>query len=835
MLELQYDGASFDAETIARLAANLQALIKSALREPSASIGSLEMLSAEERRLLIEELNQTMSAGLPARFVHQEFERQAASAASEVAAVYRGKAFSYGELNERANQLAHYLQARGVGPDVLVGVCLERSFEMLVAVLGILKAGGAYLPLDSSYPKERLAFIIDDARVSLLITARQQSAMLPQTVRSLLIDAERKLIGAYDSANPRSETEPENLAYVIYTSGSTGQPKGVMIPHGGLSNYLGWCAQSYGVAEGQGSPVHSPLTFDLTLTSIFPALLAGKKLLLLDEEEAAGEALARALREHEDFSLVKLTPAHLEWLAHSLKPEEASGSTRALIIGGEALYAESLRFWRTHSPSTRIINEYGPTEAVVGCCVYEVPPEEQASGAVPIGRAIANTQLYILDEELRPSPLMVAGEIYIGGAGLARGYLNRLELTAEKFIPDPFSRQAGRRLYRTGDRGRVRADGIIEYLGRTDYQLKIKGYRIEPGEIEAVLCGHEGVREAVVIARGEKEEKQLVGYVLARGGVELNESELREYLREHLPQYMIPTFLVALDKMPLTPNGKVDREALPQPGQRTRSEGREPAAPRNHTEEILAAIWAEILGVERVGIHDNFFELGGDSIRGIQAIARANRAGIKLAAQQLFEQQTIAGLARVAGSAPVVRTEQHLLTGPVELTPIQRWFFARNLDAPQDFNQSILLEARRPLDLSLLEESARLLLAHHDSLRLRFHQTPAGWTQSYASSADDAPPVSQVLVSAATEAEYAAAIEMAVAEWPPFDLSVGPLLRFTLFRSTKGLPDRLHIVTHHLAVDGVSWRILLEDLELCIAQLAEGESVRLPPKTTSYQ
>jgi amino acid adenylation domain-containing protein/non-ribosomal peptide synthase protein (TIGR01720 family) len=836
LLELHYNAAVFPADAIERLAAQLHTLIASALAQPDNTISRLEILSNSERQQLLTEFNATALESLHAQCIHREFERQVDQTPEAVAAVCHNEQLSYRELNARANQLAHFLQAQGVGPDVVVGICLARSIDLLVALLGILKSGGAYLPLEPSYPQERLAFMLADAKVELLITEQKLRHLLPQTTKLFVIDEDRERISRHSRENPQSAVVVENLAYVIYTSGSTGRPKGVAVPHRGLCNYLRWCTAAYRVGEGQGAPVHSPLAFDLTVTSIFAPLLTGRKIVLLAEEQTTCAALATALRKREDFSLVKLTPAHLEWLSYSLQDDEVAGATRALIVGGEALNAESLSFWREHAPATRIINEYGPTETVVGCCVYEVPAGEPLNGALPIGRPIANTQLYILDEQMNPAPFLVVGEIYIGGVGVARGYLHCPDITAERFVPDPFSRNAGQRLYKTGDLGRYRPDGIVEFLGRRDQQIKLKGYRIELGEIEAVLCEHEAVREAVVTLGAEAEgDKRLIGYVGARDRAKLNSSELRAYLQRRLPEYMIPSLFVVLERLPLTTNGKVDRAALPPPEQLLLEPDEQYAAPRNRTEEILAGIWAEILGLERVGINDNFFELGGDSIRGIQTIARANRVGVHLTPQQLFQQQTIARLAAVAGLLPAVQTEQGPVQGVVPLTPIQRWFFARDLAEPDHFNQSVLLEVRAGRDFLLLKQAVGLLLAQHDALRLRFARTTSGW-QQYHATLDEPAPVAQITLSASTEEEYQAAIAAAVAELQPtLNLRQGPMLRFTLFHSTQGLPDRLHVAIHHLVTDGVSWRILLEDLQLCYEQLTRGQDVRLPPKTTAYQ
>jgi acyl-coenzyme A synthetase/AMP-(fatty) acid ligase/acyl carrier protein len=424
---------------------------------------------------------------------------------------------------------------------------------------------------------------------------------------------------------------------VMYTSGSTGKPKGAMIVHSGLTNYLAWAIEAYGVKAGGSVPVHSSISFDLTVTSLYPALLAGGEVELLAEDSGAQNLLA-ALRRKGERTLVKITPAHLDLLRQQLRPEEAAGLTRCFVIGGENLLAESLRFWREHAPSTRLINEYGPTETVVGCCVYEVKPGDPHHGPVPIGSAIANTQLHVIE-----------GELYIGGAGVARGYLNRPELTAERFVPDTFSGVPGARLYKTGDLARTRADGSFEYLGRADHQVKVRGYRIELGEIEQVLAGHPSVGAAAVLAREDTPgHKQLVAYVVPSQG---NAEALHAFLKERLPEYMVPTQIVFLDALPLTQNGKVDRNALPAPCGADLAAGRELAAPRTPTEASLAQIWRELLAIERIGIHEDVFDLGAHSLLAMKAVVQIREVfELDVPLRNLFEYPTVAGLAELIDS-----------------------------------------------------------------------------------------------------------------------------------------------------------------------------------------
>src|SRR2546423_13829309 len=576
---------------------------------------------------------------------HEVIEAQAMRTTDAAAVVCDELELSYEQLNARANQLAHELMRVGVGPDSLVGICIERSAEMVVAILATLKAGGAYVPLDPTYPHDRLAFMLDDARVSVLLTQSKLVEILPKYdgIR-VCLDTDWTLVANNSTENPQALVHPDNLAYVIYTSGSTGQPKGAMITHHGLTNYLNWATEAYQVREGCGALVHSSISFDLTVTSLFAPLMAGCSVFLLPD---GIEALAAALTERTNYSLLKITPAHLRALTELLPPDSLAGRVRALIIGGEALHFESLSLWREHAPQTRIINEYGPTETVVGCSVYEVSADDPAFGPVPIGQPIAKTELHVLRENFERVSSGEIGELFIGGDGVARGYLNREALTTERFIPNPFGDGL---LYRTGDLARIAADGNFEYLGRVDDQVKIRGFRIELGEIETVLKQHEAISDCAVIAKEEASgEKRLLTFVVSNQIENVDAAKLVLFLKTKLPDYMIPAAFIQLKELPLTINGKVDRAALADYS-RSAAEA-DQVGPRNAIEEKLATIWSEVLSVKSVSINDNFFDLGGDSILGTLILARAARAGLKISPTQLFEYQTIAELATVAGGA----------------------------------------------------------------------------------------------------------------------------------------------------------------------------------------
>ncbi len=604
-------------------------------------------LSESERHRILYEWNDTR-AGFPDVCAHDLFEQQVARDPLATALVFDGQRLTYRELNQRANQVAHHLRRRGVGPDTLVGVSLHRTPLMVIGLLGVWKAGAAYVPLDPTYPSDRLAFMADDAAVQVVLTDAKAASLFPEVGGKLVcLETDSLVVDRERDDNPTASARPSNLAYVIYTSGSTGKPKGALIEHRGLVNYLWWAIGAYGVEAGGCVPVHSSISFDLTVTSLYPALLAGGEVELLPEDVGAQNLLV-SLRQAKHRSLVKITPAHLELLTQQVDADEARGMTRAFVIGGENLTAESLRFWREAAPATRLINEYGPTETVVGCCIHQVRPDDPQHGSVPIGRPIANTQLYVLDESLQPVPIGATGELFIGGAGVARGYLNRPELTRERFLPDPFSGRPGARIYKTGDLARYRSDGILEYLGRVDNQVKVRGYRIELGEIDATLAGEPQVQSCTVVVREDVPgNKQLVAYVVARNGeAPPVPDEMRRFLKERLPEYMVPAHFVLLEALPLTQNGKIDRNALPAPTYKDTSVTQEYVAPHTPMERALSEIWTDLLKLERISVHDDVLELGASSLMVIGAVSRIRGAvGIVIDMQVVFENPTIAKMA----------------------------------------------------------------------------------------------------------------------------------------------------------------------------------------------
>lgn len=666
----KYNTDLFAAATIARLTDHFVTLLDAIVKMPGARLGDFSLLTATERQQMLAEWNNTQSDALafpPTQLIHQIFEAQVERTPNAIAVsafldtrTTQDAPLTYLALNQRANQLAHYLQTLGVGPEVLVGICLERTPDLVVALLAVLKAGGAYIPMDPSYPAERLAFLLEDAAPLVLVTHSSLEERLPATAPTLCLDKMEPLLAQQPEHNPTPALNLDNLAYVIYTSGSTGKPKGTLIEHRGLSNYLAWAVQAYAVADGAGAPVNSSIGFDATITSFFSPLLVGGKVVLLPESNEI-EALAAALTGEDHFSLVKITPAHLEILSHLVTQPDGSVppiNVNAFIIGGEALYGHQLAFWQQHAPQTRLINEYGPTEAVVGCCIYDV--RETLTGPISIGRPIANTQLYILDQYQQPVPAGVPGELYIGGAGVARGYLNRKELTDSRFTNCDFSpvddgamtQSVTQRLYKTGDLARYLPDGTIDYLGRLDHQVKIRGYRIELGEIEVTLAEHSVVDEVAVIPQIDTGgTKILVAYFIAdqsATGLDLTtiQSDLRHYLRAKVPDYMIPSHFIALEAFPLTTNGKLDRAALPAPtgGSATKRL----VLPRDGIEMKLVPIWESVLGIQPISIQEEFFDLGGNSLLAVRLVARIQQAfGKNVPLSALFQYGTVEEMAKL--------------------------------------------------------------------------------------------------------------------------------------------------------------------------------------------
>ena len=658
----QYNTDLFEAVTIERMAKHFVRLLNSIVLNPQQPIFQLSMLTEVEQRQLLFEWNNTQVDYPSDKCIHQLFEEQVKRTPHAVAVVFEGQQLTYNELNCRANQLAHYLQSLGVKPDTLVGICVERSLEMIVGLLGILKASGAYVPLDPDYPIERIIFMLEDAAVKVLLTQQKLINKLPEHQAQLIcLDADWELISQFSQDNPITDVQATNLAYVIYTSGSTGQPKGVMLSHSNLSNHMFWMQETFPLTKTDRVLQKTPFSFDASVWEFYAPLLVGGQLLIAQPGGHTDSDYLLKTIAQQQVTTVQLVPSLLQMLLEQGGIENCQLLKR-VFCGGEILPV-ALQEKLLSQLNVNLCNLYGPTECCIDVTFWNCQ-REMYGQRIPIGRPISNTQIYILDSNLQSLPVGIPGELHIGGAGLARGYLNRPELTQEKFIPNPFSNYPDSRLYKTGDLARYLPDGNIEYLGRIDNQVKIRGFRIELGEIETVLKQHSQVQSSVIIDQEDTSgNKRLVAYIVPQKETTPTPHELRQFLKEKLPDYMIPSAFVIMESLPLTPNGKIDRRALPETNLCGEIELNF-VAPRNLEEEILAKMWSQVLRVEPVGIYDNFFELGGDSILTIQIITRARKAGLELTPKQLFTHQSIAELATVATRVTESQTEPEIVNPP---------------------------------------------------------------------------------------------------------------------------------------------------------------------------
>ncbi len=849
---IRFNADLFDAATIARMAGHFHVLLESVIRDPAAAIGDLDILTGAERQQLLVEFNATKSDYPKGKCLHQLFEEQVQRTPDGVAVVFEEQHLTYAQLNARANQLAHHLQRLGVGPEVPVAICMQHCLEMIVGILGILKAGGAYLPLDPAYPKERLAFMLEDSQAPIVLTRKRWLESLPDYGgRVVCLDPLWEAIERESDENPVSGVSAQSLAYVIYTSGSTGQPKGVMCEHGGLVNYLCWVNEGPLGISGLCMPLTTKLTFDMCLKQLFPPLLRGGEVWIIPEEVLAEPAALLSVLGARAKVALNCVPSFWNAIFHAIQSGQAAlpgEGLAGLIFGGETLGKELVARSLSVLPHLQIWNIYGPTEATANASAGRVLSGDE----VTIGRPIANAQIYILNSCLKPSAIGVAGELYIGGAGVARGYLNRPELTAEKFLPDPFSAVPGARMYKTGDLARYRLDGHIEFIGRADHQVKIRGFRIELGEIEAALGQHPAVREVVVLAQDDaagevpislRTEKRLVAYLLMEHEPRPTTTDLRHFLQQKLPDYMVPAVFVPLDALPLMPNGKIDRRALRAPDRSRPELDRAFVAPRTPTEVLLAEIWTQLLDIDRVGIHDNFFDLGGHSLLATQLVSRARETfQIEIPLRRLFETPTVAGLAEAIEAAR--QAGPSLLAPPILPAPRngdlalsfaqQRlWFFDQLEPGLSAYNIPAAIRLKGPLNLAALEQSLNEIVKRHESLRTTFKQVEGRPTQVIAPSLTIKLPVVDLRKLPASERETEVRRLVAAEAQLSFDLSRGPLLRSTVLR----LNDDEHVgllTMHHIVSDGWSTGILIREMATLYAAFCAGGSSPLPALPIQY-
>lgn len=876
-LELEGDRQVFEAVDLDRLGERLETLLDAALVNPQRKAETLPLLGTRERQQVVSGFNRT---GLRLAGSLWESRSQSAPGVSEfpaesfgnaprelllhrhvevicrryperAAMVCAGRQLTYRELDARSTELAFRLVAMGAGPDVLVGVCLERSLELVVVLLAVLKAGAAYLPLDPSYPPDRLGLMARDSRAVFCVAATLDGVAAIFPSRRVLLVPELEGSEALETSGqevPGDQPLPSNAAYVIYTSGSTGTPKGAINTHGAVVNRLLWMRDALKIGEEDVVLHKTPLSFDVSVWELFLPLMTGARLVIAEPEGHRDPAYLARLMRDEGVTLAHFVPSLLDVFLVEPGIEELD-SLRHVVASGEAL-SPQLRDRFLSRLGARLYNLYGPTEAAIDVTATRCHPS-RPENTVPIGHPISNLRIFLLDNRGEPVPVGVTAELYIAGVGLSRGYLRRPALTASRFLPDALSGIPGARLYRTGDLAHWSPDGNLIFQGRSDDQLKVSGFRVEPGEIVAVLERHPEIRTAVVLGRRDSPlGLRLVAYVVptpgarisaGRGSGALLEAEgcfdlhgLRDFLSRSLPTGMIPAEFVLLAALPLLPNGKLDRQALPAPQRLTTAVA---AGPTNAVEERLLDIWQEVLAAPSIGIHDDFLTLGGDSIQAMQIVARAHRWGLDLVPGELFSAPTVAELARQARRNRATPQVMDDLSGPIPLTPIQHWFASQRLSKPEHWNQAVLLETVESLDLQLLEAAGRALVEHHDALRLCFRRQGEAWVQE-CRPVEEVFAAGPVTVTFDLQALEENALGMAVEEvcaglQGSLNLETGPLFRIAWMPTVKG--GRLFLLCHHLVVDGVSWRLLLEDLESAYRHVDHlGRSQPLPPKSTSY-
>jgi amino acid adenylation domain-containing protein len=828
---LQFNRNLFNSDTVARMLEHFEILVNEITAHPEKRLLELGLLSAAEERQL-RKFNETKADYGREEYLHQLFEAQVERTPQAIALISEGQELSYEEVNRRANRLAHHLRGLGVGPETRVGLLLERSPELIISLLAVLKAGGAYLPLDAAYPRERLRFILEDTKAAVVLTQQSLVPSLPEQDGLLVnLDAAAETIARQSAENPRPWGQAGNLSHIIYTSGSTGRPKGVAIAHGSVVNFLHWAEQRFRREELAGVLWATSSCFDLSVFEMFAPLSCGGSVIV------AADALH--LARHEAAAAVTLINTVPSAMAELLRLKAVGANVLAVNLAGEALGQKLVQQLYRETQVRRVQNLYGPTEYTTYTTGVELGRGSER--APTIGGAIANTEVYIVDAASRLVPLGVTGEILVGGCGLARGYWQRPELTAERFVPDGLSGAVGARLYRTGDLGRYLANGEIEYLGRQDHQVKLRGYRIELGEIESALLRYPGIREAAVIVRENQfGEKQIVSYIVAELDHPVGNDELRSYLRQSLPGYMVPELFVTLDAMPMTRNGKVDRRSLPAPDLTNQSAT---VKPRTPTEELVAGIWSEVLGLATVSCADNFFEIGGHSLKAVQVVSRvADRLQVELPVRAVFEAPTVQQLAKVVERdlnldddrmrLPIERVSR---AGDLPLSFGQRrlWFIQRLEPSSAAYNLSFSVHFTGYLNLPALEQSINEVIRRHESLRTTFVETDTGPIQSIAPQLNLTLPIVDLSRLDKSQQELYAQQLVQTESCQPFDLERGPLVRLKLIRFSEQ-ECMLAMSLHHIVCDGWSMSKLSAEMVALYNAFSQGRSSTLPELPIQY-
>lgn len=821
---IEYATALFKESTIIRLAGHFNNLVNQVLDNPSSRLCDIIMISKAEHDFYTYTFNATQSP-FPQTTIHELFEQQVQRFPGAVALVYENTTVTFKELNDKADRLAAVLMHNGICPDSVTGILLERSPGLIISILAVLKAGGAYLSIDDGLPEERMMWLLSDSAARVLITDSNHRHLIENAPAAngenvfSIIDIDACENAELTDAPVTSSAAPGNLAYVIYTSGTTGKPKGVMIEHRSLVNYITWAAARY-LPEGRSTfAFYSSVSFDLTITSIFTPLITGNTMVIYKDDVT--EMLIEKVIADNRADVIKLTPAHLRVLQNNNVSPLANNRLKVLIVGGEQLETGLARnVYDQFGGRVRIYNEYGPTEATVGCMIHQFQPGTDSLN-VPVGVPAVNTSVYLLDSYLRPVPEGVPGDMYIAGEGVARGYLFQPEATREKFIPNPFD--AGGKMYKTGDTAKRLHDGTIEYIGRTDLQVKLNGHRIEPAEIAGLLMEFPGAGNVLVtIKKNKTGNRVLCAYYTGKA----EEAELRNFLARKLPYYMAPAYYISIPGIPLTANGKTNYHALPE----IVSETKQYEGVISNTESILLKVWGEVLQAEELSVTDNFFELGGDSIKAVQITARLFKEGILLKARDILRYHTIAQVSLHAEAADSGKTyQQGILAGRKIMSPVESWFFSQNFHNPNYFTQSVCLSLNRAVNIPLLEKAFKLLITHHDGLRLNYH---AAEKYLYINNSHLEAPFTieqpEQFFHEKQKDQFCSSIKAS------FDISKSLLIKAAWLRSgAEDIFGSLFITAHHLVMDGVSWRILLTSLVYCYNTLEQDGKIEMPLKTAS--
>ncbi|WP_436866190.1 amino acid adenylation domain-containing protein [Bacillus fungorum] len=846
--ELVYNASLFAPDTIERFTQHFLNALNTLVEYNQASVAEVDLLTEAERQQVLVEWNQC-KADFPLDKSFQElFEAQVAKTPDQIAVCFEEEAWTYRELNAKANRMARGLVKQNVGPDSVVPLLAERGVWFVATVIAIFKAGGAYLPVDPNYPVERMRKVIQKSATRTIVVTSEFAEKMEEVLEGMSTDkppqffvAEDLLAREQNEKNLPVVTGEKHLSYVLFTSGSTGEPKGVMIEQLGMINHLFLMIQDFDLINEDIVAQTASQCFDISVWQFLAALLVGGKVHIFNYDVARDPEKLFQQADVQGVHIMQIVPSLLRAFLHGIENEHflkpKLSKLKCLSVTGEAFPPDLARKWFEHYADIPLMNAYGPSECsddVTMYPIHESPPENAVN--IPIGKVIPNLQVYVLDFHLNPVPIGVTGEIYVGGIGVGRGYLNDPEKTNATFLQNPFVDDPQARLYKTGDLGRYLSDGNLEYIGRVDYQVKIRGYRIELGEIDAVLRQFPRVQDVATMVRdGVGDNKQIVSYVVCEQGIRLQEAELKGFLKQCLPEYMVPHIFVWLDAMPLTPNGKLDYKALPAPNFIGAASSDTYVAPRNHVEQVLADIWAEVLNLEKIGVRSNFFELGGDSILSIQMAYKSKQQGIFIRPTHLLEHQTIEELSSMVSEAKTLQAEQGAVSGGAPLTSVQEWFFEQEYLDAHHWNQATFLQLRERVRIDVLQEALKRILEHHDALRVRFEQTATGVQQLFQDSYDSLPFERVNLAGMAKKEQVVTITKLAEKYQASLDIWNGPLLRVVLFDLGEDEPERLLFIIHHLVVDGVSWRILLDDFQTVYQSLRRKEAPPLSVKTTSYK